>query len=64
MREVASALFELVALPEDRPRRMPGEFYTSQALFELEYQTVLRKSWYCIGRMKFRNPVIFSPPKF
>ncbi len=39
------------ALPPDRPMGMPGGFYTSDAQFQHECNTVLRKGWHCIGRV-------------
>jgi phenylpropionate dioxygenase-like ring-hydroxylating dioxygenase large terminal subunit len=44
-------LQDLAALPADRPMGMPGAFYTSQAQFEHEAQTVLRSGWHCLGRV-------------
>jgi len=43
-------LQELAALPADRPKSMPGAFYTSQEHFEHEAATVLRYGWHCLGR--------------
>ncbi len=40
----------LAALPADRPRGLPGAFYTSPAQFAHEAQGVLRRGWHCLGR--------------
>ena len=50
MTELRETLQHLAALPADRPMGMPGAYYTSQAQFEHEAQTVLRKGWHCLGR--------------
>jgi len=43
-------LQETAALPPDRPRGMPGAFYTSPEQFTSEVNAVLRKGWHCLGR--------------
>ncbi len=43
-------LKELAALPSDRPKGMPGAFYTWQQQFDHEASTVLQRGWHCLGR--------------
>jgi phenylpropionate dioxygenase-like ring-hydroxylating dioxygenase large terminal subunit len=50
MTALREKLQELAALPADRPKGMPGAFYTSQAQFEHEARTVLKRGWHCLGR--------------
>ncbi len=50
MNHLRDTLQELAALPADRPMGMPGAYYTSQAQFEHEARTVLRRGWHCLGR--------------
>jgi len=51
MTDLRATLQTLAALPADRPRGMPGGFYTSPAQFKHEAQTVLRRGWHCLGRV-------------
>ena len=50
MSSLSEHLQEIAALPADRPMTMPGAFYTSQARFDQEAATVLRRGWHCLGR--------------
>jgi len=45
-----TTLQELANLPADGPFGLPGLFYTSQAFFDWECATLLRKGWHCLGR--------------
>ena len=51
MTYLRTKLQDLAALPADRPKGMPGAFYTSQVQFEHEVHTVLRTGWHCLGRV-------------
>lgn len=51
MTALRDKLQTLAALPADRPMGMPGAFYISQAQFEHEAATVLRRGWHCLGRV-------------
>lgn len=44
-------LRRLAGLPEDAPRSLSGDFYTSVERFEYEAQTVLAAGWHCLGRV-------------
>ncbi|WP_299680357.1 Rieske 2Fe-2S domain-containing protein [uncultured Roseobacter sp.] len=50
MSDLRDRLQDLAALPADRPKCMPGAFYTSQDQFAHEARTVLRTGWHCLGR--------------
>lgn len=50
MQDLRQRLQELAALPADRPRCMPGAFYTCPRQFAHEAQTVLKRGWHCLGR--------------
>jgi len=43
-------LRETADRPADRPVGLDGQFYTSPDWFELETQSLLHKSWHCVGR--------------
>lgn len=51
LNEMQQVLKETANLPADRPYGLSGDFYTSQAFFEFEQETVLKKGWYCVGRV-------------
>ena len=51
MSSLSAQLQHIASLPADRPMSMPGAFYTSQAQFDHEAATVLRRGWHCLGRM-------------
>jgi phenylpropionate dioxygenase-like ring-hydroxylating dioxygenase large terminal subunit len=50
MTPLRAKLQEMAARPADRPMGMPGAYYTSQAQFEHEARSVLRRGWHCLGR--------------
>jgi len=38
-------------------RHLPGIFYTSEEIFQLEMETIFTREWLCIGRMEeYKNP--------
>ena len=50
-------LSEMKTLPDDNPRSMPAEFYTSADFLKLETEQVLRREWMCIGHVgEVSNP--------
>lgn len=46
-----ATLKEHAVFADDRPKGMPGAFYTSKEFFEFEKQTVLKNGWHCLGRV-------------
>lgn len=48
--EMQRELAEIGALAADRPRGLPGAFYSDPAWFAHECRTVLRRGWHCLGR--------------
>jgi len=48
--ELRRDLASIAAAPDDAPVGPPGVFYTSEAFFEHERATLLRRGWHCVGR--------------
>ena len=49
--DLRQKLAEMKILPDDNPRSMPAQFYTSEDFLKLETEHVLRREWMCIGHV-------------
>ncbi|WP_420860978.1 aromatic ring-hydroxylating oxygenase subunit alpha [Algirhabdus cladophorae] len=49
--QMRHVLAQTAAAPDDAPVGLPGHFYTDPSFFNFECQTVLRRSWHCVGRV-------------
>ena len=55
--DLRQKLAEMKILPDDNPRSMPAQFYTSEDFLKLETEHVLRREWMCIGHVgEVSNP--------
>lgn len=48
--EMNHQLIEIAGTSLDRAVSLPGTFYTSQAYFDHEVETLLKHQWHCLGR--------------
>lgn len=54
---IRDTLQMIAGLPSDRPKSMPGIFYTDPDYFAWEKETVLNNGWHCLGRVdEIPNP--------
>ncbi|MEM9580152.1 MAG: aromatic ring-hydroxylating dioxygenase subunit alpha [Pseudomonadota bacterium] len=50
LEDMRATLQNAAAQPSDAPQGLPGAFYSDDAVFRHECQTVLQHGWHCVGR--------------